>query len=1799
MNIEKLKSNFISYLEEQGKFQEKEEQNELSAYEDISIFSYASEFKSFLESEYDASDIVGKSISDILKMDITANGKLVEAEDETVEDQESTDDTDNINKKKVISKVEAKLENEISDDMSNYAAAQIVDDFENQITNSVNENILMENIEELTERDLFKDVFNELIEDDKFKQAIDTDSSNDISQKELENFLNSIKTLDDNEDDVSVNDLLTAATQINEGKFTFVSKADNTNNHSKIHNTPVQNVSDNIKTPEHTSTFNNPMDAGLGVTTSAVQTQTPSCGTNTNVGSTSQCGNVDSSNLDSMTSELEGLQQEKSETETDLSNQTETLNQTQDEKEQVVGGLCQDIEAGNQDLSTAQDDVSTKACEQEAAQTDLTNAQQQTQCSKNEADNAANDLTNAQNATDKAQTVSDTAADNNEQAIQTETEAQDDSTAANDDLTTAVGNTDAAQGVADTKGQELTVAATEASEAFSVLNVKNKEVEKAQAEYNNAKAQQKDKNIFQKIASWVSSLFNKLSDAIAGRDHAKAEAERKAAEEEKAQVASDKALDALEDRKEEQEEAQTVADAAQVVLERATGEREVSDQEYAEALIALASAMETEENAESEYNTAFDNYLQMNNYQIDAEGRLQDANGNYISATQVAEELETYVQGLVEARDTKETEYDDVIVATTEVISGDESKISELDTKITDLQAQIEQEKENIALQEAMITELSTQQSEINAANSEGGLADGIASLFGFGTAADQKGLDSQKALLEEALLTGDSEKIAEAYKAIYGDNEVIVDASGNIVDPSTLSEEELAECSVANVSELSAENVAAIMHKDAAAIANAAQTMDIINEGFIVCGDEEVSLETINAILEEQFAEMAQDMDNAVSRQGGISKLAGGINNFLGIGTSENEARAQVELYQELVAQLNSCTDPVEYAALFKQITGRDFSMEAVVELLAYDKVSKGESTETEDDTAAPIEGKVDISEYVNSVVDVVNEDENLSKDSLSLTKDNTAREAIEDYKETQETAKDAVIGVVSGVASTVVVTLCSAAGVCAAPFTGGASLSLIAAGFGIAGGTGAAVSAGLNAFDSIYDADGDGSLDFNYSWKEFGKDALIGGLNGIVGNFANGVGAAVTGRISTQATQTAVTTTLKETVKKGAVNFGGKVAGAAVEGFIDGGFSASGEYAINALFDENVDFSFEQFVETGLQGGAIGSVFNVGMTAVSSGVSAIAGEVKAKGFASDVNQFLSEGTTNNQLAELVAGKLDDSLLDADGMINQYAANQLMKNAETALGSLESYFKSIDLDPSDAIKALDNISLADMPNVPSMLSALRQLDLPGIDMTTAEGISDGLSKIDDIELNPNGTLSSMKVVSDGQEITFDFDSNGKLSAVGLAGGSNDLDIDLDVDDVDIHVDGDDIKIDGDDIKVDGDDIKIDGDDIKIDGNDTTTNLADKYADTPISKEEAIETINKLVDMGKLPDDINYSQILNDPTSINKDFYNDLNKLYKAYSEGIDVQKVFVPEFSNIDDAIKSIKVGDVCTLDGGNTIGIKLADGTLQQINMSAETFMELFPPAQRFATMQGNVGDCFLVSSLDLMFKTPETRVKLLECFTEQADGSIIVNLGGQSIHFNNIKEIDEIINKYSLIFGKNTNVDGAAGFKMLETLVGVNYIDVQSQRLMNILNNMDPSSPNYQKYFNELMDLQNASDLVQMSILARANGGRMEEVFKIFGLDNVQAFSSPDAIRNILSNQENWDKLIITLGSKPGSDTTFINQALNIAYGHAYGVEPYLLNGQMMFKITNPWDGAVHLNLTLDEILQYFNYMAIASK
>ena len=216
----------------------------------------------------------------------------------------------------------------------------------------------------------------------------------------------------------------------------------------------------------------------------------------------------------------------------------------------------------------------------------------------------------------------------------------------------------------------------------------------------------------------------------------------------------------------------------------------------------------------------------------------------------------------------------------------------------------------------------------------------------------------------------------------------------------------------------------------------------------------------------------------------------------------------------------------------------------------------------------------------------------------------------------------------------------------------------------------------------------------------------------------------------------------------------------------------------------------------------------------------------------------------------------------------------------------------------------------------------------------------------------------------------------------------------------------------------------------------------------------------------------------------------ELNDLLKndiiAIKLGKNAEKTFVPKFSSADDAISKLKVGDICQIADTGKISIKTADGSLKTLKLSPQKYLELFPPISRYAMEQKYIGDCYLIASLDIMNKTPETRANLLECFTENADGSVTVKIpkGKISQTFAADKTAEDYVsnNFFSIRIseqrsGKKSDfiINGPEGMKMLEYTYGLNLLDDEIDKLQSELYDSSRCINNQQKnvdYYSDIL-------------------------------------------------------------------------------------------------------------------------------
>lgn len=128
--------------------------------------------------------------------------------------------------------------------------------------------------------------------------------------------------------------------------------------------------------------------------------------------------------------------------------------------------------------------------------------------------------------------------------------------------------------------------------------------------------------------------------------------------------------------------------------------------------------------------------------------------------------------------------------------------------------------------------------------------------------------------------------------------------------------------------------------------------------------------------------------------------------------------------------------------------------------------------------------------------------------------------------------------------------------------------------------------------------------------------------------------------------------------------------------------------------------------------------------------------------------------------------------------------------------------------------------------------------------------------------------------------------------------------------------------------------------------------------------------------------------------------------------------------------SIANVELGEVFVFN--DKLCIKTDSGTgWETLNISKEKYCELFPPVERYASKQGQSGDCYLVSALNTMMADPRGKLQLLSCLTENSDGSITVKLpdSESEITIENGKDIT------SLGVDPKKCVSGALGMQLLE--------------------------------------------------------------------------------------------------------------------------------------------------------------------
>lgn len=346
MNNISLLKGFTSYLEELNEVSGK---NYNTSSDSVSIFMYANEFKNYIADELDVdASIFSKSINDILNMDIV-NGKLVEKEENLNQDEFVASEEDE-------TKETSEPENETSSN---------------------------NNKSDLT------DILNNLFQDSSVIEALDSNKSGDLDEDEITSFLNTIKDLDGDNTNISLNDILSGIDYIQNGQSLVTEETE-------------ENKPEEI---QDTETAQGAQDSGAA--NGSANASGGSSGSSGGVsGGSSAAGNVNGQGTDKKSLEnltKEELNSELKSAETDLSDQQAALSdilsgsdpkiaalqeavddayetyQTELEKVDVdmaekVDDLKQEIDAKEQEIDAKEQEISDQECTVSNCENDYNNA---------------------------------------------------------------------------------------------------------------------------------------------------------------------------------------------------------------------------------------------------------------------------------------------------------------------------------------------------------------------------------------------------------------------------------------------------------------------------------------------------------------------------------------------------------------------------------------------------------------------------------------------------------------------------------------------------------------------------------------------------------------------------------------------------------------------------------------------------------------------------------------------------------------------------------------------------------------------------------------------------------------------------------------------------------------------------------------------------------------------------------------------------------------------------------------------------------------------------------------------------------------------------------------------------------------------------------------------------------------------------------------------------------------------------------------------------------------------------------
>ena len=267
-----------------------------------------------------------------------------------------------------------------------------------------------------------------------------------------------------------------------------------------------------------------------------------------------------------------------------------------------------------------------------------------------------------------------------------------------------------------------------------------------------------------------------------------------------------------------------------------------------------------------------------------------------------------------------------------------------------------------------------------------------------------------------------------------------------------------------------------------------------------------------------------------------------------------------------------------------------------------------------------------------------------------------------------------------------------------------------------------------------------------------------------------------------------------------------------------------------------------------------------------------------------------------------------------------------------------------------------------------------------------------------------------------------------------------------------------------------------------------------------------------------------------------------------------------IKKFDNFDKIFSKTKEGDVISVNGQLYLNL---GGKIERWNMSEEKFNELFPLVDRFTAMQGH-GDCYLITTMDALYRNPKSRGLYYKMFEQVGDDICVTIPAYKNFNGKVVFPKGEIKTAYN-------SCDGAKHVQMLEQTYSRTALRSES----NYTGGKDPLTTD---------DLSYLADRIQ--------GGHPEVVMKEFLTfnNNVRKgqLSRKIYTKGVSTPQdlEKFQKIMDTYGNNPRFIFNIATLNKGAASGHALQVRGYNPETKKL-AIVDPNCNGVETEKTVDEL------------